>query len=1735
MADDAKSLQKKLQEKRKAMDSTLQTSANTTLDDTNVNESDEEVDDNIPILQDHLEEIDENEEANASRLMEKLESRHDATRRRLQRSEIHASPSSAAPTPTKRKEPSKTTVESPGQSQDLTTSPRLEGESTLGSTLGRSTGTKSLRSRLQEKLQAAKQQRSLSPMTDERKRTQRLKDRISSSTRFDDPLRTLSRVDIEKERDLESKVIAKLRWKKARQQISDTAAPTEADCYDFFTKQYGDRPPEPEQEPPQIIEPPDGESPADEQTAPADEQAPPAEEQVETPADVPQDTQEPAQDGEQAGEQEQAETDDDKKKLIADIIPPELNFKLINIVSAEYIGHRARVEEEQKISFVPSVLDAPVESKNLEEATPVYLEEEGFYVGLMPEVQIRNRNILENRILSQEVLDHKLWFGPDGRVKNLPNPVRLFPTKPWVAGLDELDPSIETVYVKAYQRSVEEKYLEGTEEHELQIDVGTIVFHHHPLMSREHVLASKLNELYEAYFDHRQKNYAVFYHEKLRTLRLALRTMKRHSTASPEKGDDDPPLVGNQELHIQDYLAEIRRTCNQRDRAEFHERELIRKMFVEWNEISKLRTVQTFSNTSVKLSVRKQEVNQETDRTDWTKEIDLQVKECMEEYKYTKQDPYKKQMAKYQIDLQEWKKKSLQLKRQRKRAAAVNKETVPQNEEEDDTVVGVNPKPLKPIEPAAFNEDEVRQELINQALKNRRKPGEPKLSIEVANTSSVTPNTQVPEGEAMRRRALQSSSVIAQIKIDGKDVCSSEPKVITSDFQVHFGQIFKIFISQWPDTIKVQLREAGRISNPLLDEVFLSIPDASVNSANVQSFPTEFTNDKVVAYNNHEGVGSSTPFNLYSDTNATPVSLKTRGSLFLSIAWGLSEDGRVLAPRVLTQRGLDQVESGNVRQQGVNQPGGVLGVDDADIAALWSQEGKLDPNDPANSALVTFSDTKEGFVPALDYFRLDQLQEQFDFLSDEEFENARRLKILEYRTKGIAEFRNLTMVPANEHEILDSAFTAYERRKREKDALGDAAEKKVADGALSAHRLEVLRFRQLVRDTVLRRFYSARHYHTLQDMVIEDQVPDIGTLGVNILKTIEPKRPLKPARVERKKATPQNLTEGSVTVLVSVVRAYNLPVRDKAPLPGAENALSRTILAGTAQSAQPSDDDPYRLTPFVSVSFQNNVKTTNIAQGPNPSWNEEVEVPFSAPNNDYSPDTLQTVDDTLFVHIFDRVVTDASVDNRDRNEVGESSGAATGVVAHRIQNHWLGSLRIPFSTIYQRGRIEGTFKLNIPAMMLGYISVKQEIQKLEQPISTLDPYLQMQNQLLVPQEGSFLTVFVTLEPQLIRPDPVPQKFETQEEQRLIDESLKFIQECKKKFPKRRLKTTVIDLKGESVFITRYVKPLPPPASLLEGSSQDSLVTAERLARFVSLIPFVSDNVIYAGICDLWSTCDQFLNMLCGDEEEHAILLVNYFLHIGLQAYLVLGNAVPEGDTAYVLTHDPSQEYLLWNASTGQHYKTTDSLCPLQNVYALVNQDNVWFNMQPHDMPSRMNFNFSPAGWKPLFKSPSMTQGLSSVQPETLNYPVTEMAFVQNLEEKIERTLKDSFMNWRPRHVTRWNRSCSSALRQILEGLETERFRSVAPADGQAAPGRSYQDGHTERLTKLIGDARFIGFPMDMPFTDIDAVVKAVRSTEVHKIQDNDIEFALAVHIHPYPASILCVWVYLAAIHNKRSY
>lgn len=63
-----------------------------------------------------------------------------------------------------------------------------------------------------------------------------------------------------------------------------------------------------------------------------------------------------------------------------------------------------------------------------------------------------------------------------------------------------------------------------------------------------------------------------------------------------------------------------------------------------------------------------------------------------------------------------------------------------------------------------------------------------------------------------------------------------------------------------------------------------------------------------------------------------------------------------------------------------------------------------------------------GEVTAPDYFRLEQLQEEFNFVPDEELERSKRFRLLRLRNQEVAEFRNYKFVPALEKEVADKVF-----------------------------------------------------------------------------------------------------------------------------------------------------------------------------------------------------------------------------------------------------------------------------------------------------------------------------------------------------------------------------------------------------------------------------------------------------------------------------------------------------------------------------------------------------------------------------------------------------------------------------------------------------------------------------------------------------------------------------------------
>ena len=123
--------------------------------------------------------------------------------------------------------------------------------------------------------------------------------------------------------------------------------------------------------------------------------------------------------------------------------------------------------------------------------------------------------------------------------------------------------------------------------------------------------------------------------------------------------------------------------------------------------------------------------------------------------------------------------------------------------------------------------------------------------------------------------------------------------------------------------------------------------------------------------------------------------------------------------------------------------------------------------------------------------------------------------------------------------------------------------------------------------------------------------------------------------------------------------------------------------------------------------------------------------------------------------------------------------------------------------------------------------------------------------------------------------------------------------------------------------------------------------ATRLARYVSLIPFEADAVNFAARYDLWSDNADFLACLQGDEEEHAVLLVSYFLTLDIPApKLLFGYTISDGNCCWVVTLDEiDSQVRLWDPLTGESYSPTDPKCPLQAVYCAADASNIYYNVQ----------------------------------------------------------------------------------------------------------------------------------------------------------------------------------------------
>jgi len=582
----------------------------------------------------------------------------------------------------------------------------------------------------------------------------------------------------------------------------------------------------------------------------------------------------------------------------------------------------------------------------------------------------------------------------------------------------------------------------------------------------------------------------------------------------------------------------------------------------------------------------------------------------------------------------------------------------------------------------------------------------------------------------------------------------------------------------------------------------------------------------------------------------------------------------------------------------------------------------------------------------------------------------------------------------------------------------------------------------------------------LTDVVRESPMPTLPSLFAAIAAKLFMFRPLRPLRRER---PPSSGIETYSRIILRLVRGMNIPERS---VLGVGPNTASSLVFSSAKEANTSA--------FARITFDGEVQNSHCVPGSSAEWNESL-VFRVVKGKDDVPTINSIAKKDLRIDLFDKVKFVKIEDDRQQQTTQQI-----------IEERFLGSLEFPVGTIWACGNVDGIISLQAPICQLGY-----------KPI--LEP----------PK----LAVFFTLDP--------PIRIDSGVNERESIESLEV---------KLRAEKWVASLKSNPITKTRNIVCMASPTSgnpflacrmIKKQDPPQGFVEPKRIARFISLIPNLGDSEVFETVGDVWCTSQEFLDLNAGDDEEHACLMCNIFKSKSIDSYLVFGYSYDRGSTCYVLTKEAGR-LTLWDPITARFYKATDRFCPLYSVGVVVNEMNIFANIQETHEPWTIDWNFgNNTLWMPFF-SPSFPHSpFDSPQQEVVRYKPLDQAGISSLKRKIELDIRTFVEETRNQAKTNWNMDLGFRLFNILELCERT-------ATGEAEA--SFQTIIEELLPK-DGQYRMNGSPFCQTYTDVQSIIKEIQCREINKCIDNTIEFALAVNVVPYPNGIKAVWVFLATIQR----
>ncbi|XP_050296279.1 coiled-coil and C2 domain-containing protein 2A [Anthonomus grandis grandis] len=338
----------------------------------------------------------------------------------------------------------------------------------------------------------------------------------------------------------------------------------------------------------------------------------------------------------------------------------------------------------------------------------------------------------------------------------------------------------------------------------LELSLLKVKFLHHPLFSLEHVLVRKLTELCDKYRENDNK-YSV---------RDVLEEVKGL------KGLGDADSSDQSEVTWKD----VRKRRERLIREAREQRERCRNVLSIWKAIKKLRSHQGFSNTNVRLIIKKQLVDLSVEK----EQYDVLFKELMGQI----------------------------IEQQR---VSLNKKLSRDSDSEKPTLT--------------IDTTKIESDLKKKLERSLKPPGEPTLHFQLKRDHPITtdPNNA---SERDRRNVVTSTKFTAKIVCHDLTVCKVKPALLDDDFNLDLNETISIQLLNVPKCLFVELYEHPKgLLKKKIAELKIEIPYPETVYEQSEMLEQTFQRRDIVHYK-HSGVGSAESLQKITDFEFTELNME---------------------------------------------------------------------------------------------------------------------------------------------------------------------------------------------------------------------------------------------------------------------------------------------------------------------------------------------------------------------------------------------------------------------------------------------------------------------------------------------------------------------------------------------------------------------------------------------------------------------------------------------------------------------------------------------------------------------------------------------------------------------------------------------------------------------------------------------------------------------------------------------